>query len=65
MMLSELTVALETAGIVNPFNKVYYLSKPLENMSLFMHLFTLSALQELKYDTKLQTLRKVPDPKNP
>lgn len=44
IMLSQLTVALETVGIVNPFNKVYYLTKPLENMALFMHLFTLSAL---------------------
>ena len=65
LMLSQLTIALETVGIINPFNKVYYLTKPLENMPLFMHLFTLAALQELKFDTKLSTLRKIPDPKKP
>lgn len=44
VMLSQLTVALETCGVVNPYNKVYYLTKPIENMSVFMHLFTLAAL---------------------
>ena len=34
-------------------------------MALFMHLFTLAALQELKFDPKLSTLRKIPDPKKP
>lgn len=43
--MSQLTKALETMGIVNPYNKVYYMTKPLEKMSLFMTLFTLSALQ--------------------
>jgi uncharacterized membrane protein len=43
-MMTNLTKALETIGIVNPFNKVYYLTKPLEKMSLFMTLFTLSML---------------------
>lgn len=49
-MLSQLTKALETIGIVNPYNKVYSLTKPLEKMSLFMALFTLSALREMRYD---------------
>lgn len=43
-MLSQMTKALENIGNVNPYNKVYFLSKPLEKMSLFMTLFTLSAL---------------------
>jgi hypothetical protein len=43
-MLSNLTNALETIGIVNPYQKVYYLAKPLENLSLFMAIFSLAAL---------------------
>lgn len=64
-MLSQLTKALETIGIVNPYNKVYSLTKPLEKMSLFMALFTLSALREMRYDQQLSTIRKIIDPKNP
>lgn len=65
VMLSQLTIALEKCGIVNPYNKVYYLTKPAESMPLFMHLFTMAALSDLKYDMKLCTLRKFVDPKNP
>jgi hypothetical protein len=49
-MLKSLTLALETVGMVNPFNKVYFLSKPLEKISLFMSLFTLSLLKEITFD---------------
>ncbi len=49
-MLKSLTLALETVGMVNPFNKVYFLSKPLEKISLFMSLFTLSLLREITFD---------------
>lgn len=62
-MCVQLTKALETVGIVNPYNKVYYMTKPLEKMSLFMTIFTLSALQELRFDAKLSSLRKFEDPK--
>lgn len=62
-MLKSLTFALETVGMVNPFNKVYYLSKPLEKMSLFMSLFTLSLLKEMTFDQRLSTLMKIEDPK--
>lgn len=54
-----MTKALETVGMVNPFNKVYYLVKPLEKLSLFMSLYTLSTLQEMRFDTVLSTLRKI------
>lgn len=54
-----MTKALETVGMVNPFNKVYYLVKPLEKLSLFMSLYTLSILQEMRFDTVLSTLRKI------
>lgn len=64
-MLGNMTIALEACGIVNPMNKVYYLTKPPESFGLFLHLFTLSALQELRFDTKLSTLRRVVDPKAP
>lgn len=64
VMLTQLTVALEKCGIINPYNKVYYLTKPAESMPLFMHLFTMAALTDLKYDMKLNTLRKIVDPKN-
>lgn len=49
-MMRSLTTALETVGMVNPINKVYYLTKPLEKMSLFMSLFTLSMLKQMRYD---------------
>ncbi len=49
-MLKSLTLALETVGMVNPVNKVYFLSKPLEKISLFMSLFTLSLLREITFD---------------
>ena len=49
-MMRTLTVALETIGMVNPFNKVYYLTKPLEKMSLVMALFTISMLKEMRFD---------------
>lgn len=64
-MLKSLTLALETVGMVNPFNKVYFLSKPLEKISLFMSLFTLSLLKEITFDQKLSTFRKIEDPKKP
>jgi hypothetical protein len=49
-MMRTLTVALETIGMVNPVNKVYYLTKPLEKMSLVMALFTISMLKEMRFD---------------
>lgn len=58
LMLCQMTKALETVGMVNPFNKVYYLVKPLDKLSLFMSLYTLSILQEMRFDTALSTLRK-------
>jgi len=39
-----MTKALETVGMVNPYNKVYYLSRPLQSLSLFMALYTLAIL---------------------
>lgn len=59
LMLSNLTVALETVGIVNPLNKCYYLTRPLEKMSLFMALFSISALTQLQFDQTLLTFRKL------
>lgn len=64
LMLSKLTVCLETIGIVNPMNKVYYLTRPLTNMSLFMALFSISALQSLQFDPNLLTFRKIENKKD-
>ena len=57
-MLSQLSNTLELVGIVNPYKKVYQLTKPLDNMSLFMMTLTLHTLEQLKFDEKLSTLRK-------
>lgn len=59
LMLCQMTKALETIGMVNPYNKVYYLVKPLDKLSLFMALYTMSLLQEMRFDTVLSTLRKI------
>ena len=64
LMLSKLTVCLETIGIVNPMNKVYYLTRPLTNMSLFMALFSITALQSLQFDPNLLTFRKIENKKD-
>ena len=44
-MLSQLSNTLELVGIVNPYKKVYQLTKPLDNMSLFMMTLTLHTLE--------------------
>ena len=44
VMLKDLTTCLEAIGFVNPLNKVYKLTKDLDNFSLVAALITLNAL---------------------
>ncbi len=59
-MLTNLCTAVETVGYLNPMNKVYQLTKPLESMSLFLAIYTMAQIQKLMYDHKLCTLRRPP-----
>lgn len=43
-LLKNLAEAVESAGIVNPMQKVYALTRPLDNMSLFFAALTLQML---------------------
>jgi len=43
-LVKNLAEAVESAGIVNPMQKVYSLTKPLENMPLFFAALTLQML---------------------
>ena len=52
-MLQQLTVCSETVGFLNPMKKVYAVTMPLESMSSFFSIFTLSMFQYLRYDTSL------------
>jgi len=58
-MLSQLSKTLELVGIVNPYKKVYLLTKPLDNMSLFLMTLTMQTLEQLRFDEKLSTLRRL------
>ncbi len=49
-MLKDMTTSLEAIGFVNPKNKVYKLTKDLDNFPLVAALITLNALTQLTYD---------------
>ncbi len=48
--LKDLTVCLENIGYINPFNKVYNLTKDLDYFPLVASLFTINILTQLSYD---------------
>lgn len=48
-----MTVCSENVGFLNPMNKVYAVTMPLESMSSFFSIFTLAMFQYLRYDTDL------------
>ena len=52
-MLQKLTVCSESVGHINPMNKVYAVTLPLESMSGFFTVFTISLFQYLRYDQSL------------
>ena len=54
--MAKLTTCLESIGHVKPTNKVYSLTKDLNQMALVFCLFSLNALQYLVYDTRLYSL---------
>jgi len=51
--LKNLTLTVEALGLVNPLQKVYSLTKPLDNLSLFFTVFTIHTLGSLRYDQYL------------
>jgi len=60
-----LSKALEHVGFVNPVNKVYQLTRPLDMMSIFLSTYSIGIMRSFTYDKKLCTLRRVVDPKAP
>ena len=55
-MMKDLTVCLESIGFINPFNKVYNLTKDLDYFPLVAALFTINILQQLSYDPFIYSL---------
>ena len=54
--MKDITLSVETIGLVKPMNKVYSLSRDLHYMPLVFALVSLNALQYLQYDTHLYSL---------
>lgn len=52
-MLTTLTTATESLGIINPMNKVYALTRKLDAMPYFFAIYTLHALGHMRYDPYL------------
>jgi WASH complex subunit strumpellin len=55
-LLAELAEYLETAGIVNPIDKVYVTSEPIEDIGLLMCLFVIAHIQKFTYDPSIDCL---------
>lgn len=55
-VLKMMTVCLESIGFINPFNKVYNLTKDLEYFPLVAALFTINILSQLSYDPYVYSL---------
>jgi hypothetical protein len=55
-MLKDMTQCLEAVGFINPFNKVYNLTKDLDFFPLVAALFTINILSQLTYDPFLYSL---------
>lgn len=62
-LTGALSKALEHVGFINPLNKIYQLTRPLDMMSIFLATFSIGILRELTFDKKLNTLRRFVDPK--
>jgi len=55
-MLTTLTTATESLGIINPMNKVYALTRKLDTMPYFFAIYTLHALGHMRYDPYLNSM---------
>jgi hypothetical protein len=55
-MVNDLNTVLESAGFLEPGNKVYILAKDLDYMSINMMLLTLFAGTQLHYDLNVNSL---------
>mmetsp|Transcript_36878 Transcript_36878/g.35605 ORF Transcript_36878/g.35605 Transcript_36878/m.35605 type:complete len:162 (+) Transcript_36878:3107-3592(+) len=56
--MKEIIICLETVGYLNPFNKVYNLTKDLDYFPLVTALFTINILSQLSYDPQIYSLVK-------
>ena len=54
--MKNITQCLELVGNLKPMNKIYSLTRDLNNMSFVFCLLTLNALQYLMYDSRLFSL---------
>mmetsp|Transcript_7972 Transcript_7972/g.13378 ORF Transcript_7972/g.13378 Transcript_7972/m.13378 type:complete len:155 (+) Transcript_7972:1712-2176(+) len=54
--MKDLTICLEYIGMVKPQNKVYSLTRELNQLPLVMALITINSLQYLSYDTNVCSL---------
>lgn len=62
-LTGSLSKALEHVGFINPVNKVYQLTRPLDMMSIFLATFSMGIMKSFVFDRKLCTLRRFDDPK--
>lgn len=55
-LLSELSAYLETAGINDPFSKIYIATAPIDHLACYLFLFVLSQMQKFQYNNQLSVL---------